>query len=164
MADQVRAAIVESLDGIGSYVPPMKTLAGVTVAQARKRPKRGIATIWEQLAHMVFWQDIFLTRMRGQIPPDVPHDQDGWPKMPSAPAEQDEAWADLVVHFAAGLNEAEKIAKRATLGDKLGPKMKRTFAGQLLSLATHNAYHLGQIVTLRRMIDAWPPPSGGYTW
>jgi hypothetical protein len=25
-------------------------------------------------------------------------------------------------------------------------------------LAVHNAYHLGKIVALRQVIDAWPPP------
>ena len=59
MADQVRVAILESIDGIGSYVPPMKTLAGLSAAEARKRPKRGIATISEQLAHMVFCRTSF---------------------------------------------------------------------------------------------------------
>jgi len=31
-------------------------------------------------------------------------------------------------------------------------------------LANHNSYHLGQIVSLRRLIGAWLPPSGGATW
>ena len=31
-------------------------------------------------------------------------------------------------------------------------------------LALHNSYHLGQIVLLRRILGAWPPPSGGDTW
>jgi hypothetical protein len=35
---------------------------------------------------------------------------------------------------------------------------------QLISLATHNAYHLGRIVLLRQLLKAWPPPSGGFTW
>ncbi len=163
MADPVRTAIIESIEGMGSYLEPMKLLAGISAAQARKRPKRGVATIWEQVAHMVFWQDIFLTRMKGQAPPDVPHDQDGWPKMPPVVG-QDDAWADLVAHFGAGLKEADRIAKRAKLGDKMIRKGKRTFAQQILSLATHNGYHLGQIVTARRMVGSWPPPAGGYTW
>lgn len=163
MADQVRAAIVESIQGLGSYVEPLRTLEGLSAAEARKRPKRGITTIWEQLLHMVFWQDIMLTRLKGQTPPDVPHDQDGWPKMPPV-AGQDEAWSDLLAHFASGLQEAEKIARRAKLGNRMSRQTKRTFANQLLSLSTHNGYHLGQIVTVRRMIGKWPPPSGGYTW
>jgi len=33
-----------------------------------------------------------------------------------------------------------------------------TLAEELESLAVHNAYHLGKIVALRQVIDAWPPP------
>jgi uncharacterized damage-inducible protein DinB len=25
----------------------------------------------------------------------------------------------------------------------------------------HNAYHLGQVVFMRRILGAWPPPGGG---
>jgi hypothetical protein len=31
----------------------------------------------------------------------------------------------------------------------------------LESLAVHYAYHLGKIVALRQVIDAWPPPEAG---
>lgn len=35
---------------------------------------------------------------------------------------------------------------------------------ELPTLADHNTYHFGQIVSLRRQLGAWPPPSGGQTW
>lgn len=163
MADPIRQAFISAIEGDGAYVSPMTSIEAVGAPQARKRVKRGLATIWEQLAHMVFWQDVMLTRMCGQVPPPVPHDADGWPKMPPVKG-QNEAWADLVAHSAAGLKEAEKIAKRAKLGNKMGSKMKRTFASQIMHLSIHNAYHTGQIVSLRRIIGNWPPPSGGSTW
>jgi hypothetical protein len=28
----------------------------------------------------------------------------------------------------------------------------------------HNAHHLGQIILLRQLFGAWPPPSGRFTW
>jgi len=31
-------------------------------------------------------------------------------------------------------------------------------------MAAHNSHHLGQVVLLRQMLGAWPPPSGSYTW
>lgn len=163
MADPIRQAFVGSIEGDGAYVSPMTAIEAVTAAHARKRAKHGLATIWEQLAHMVFWQDVMLTRMRGQVPPPVPHDVDGWPKMPPVKG-QDEAWAGLVEHFAVGLKEAEKVARKAKLANKMGPKLKRTFADQIMHLSIHNAYHAGQIVSLRRLIGNWPPPSGGATW
>jgi uncharacterized damage-inducible protein DinB len=28
----------------------------------------------------------------------------------------------------------------------------------------HNSHHLGQVVMVRRLLGAWPPPGGGDTW
>jgi hypothetical protein len=39
-----------------------------------------------------------------------------------------------------------------------------TIRDQLISLASHNAYHLGRIVVLRQLLGAWPPASGGFSW
>jgi hypothetical protein len=32
----------------------------------------------------------------------------------------------------------------------------RTYLRQILLIADHNAYHIGQIVLLRRLLGAWP--------
>jgi hypothetical protein len=31
-------------------------------------------------------------------------------------------------------------------------------------MATHTAHHLGQIIVLRQLLGAWPPPAGSWTW
>ena len=31
-------------------------------------------------------------------------------------------------------------------------------------VATHNAHHLGQVILLRQLLGAWPPPAGSWTW
>jgi len=28
----------------------------------------------------------------------------------------------------------------------------------------HNSHHLGQIITMRRLLGLWPPPGGTITW
>jgi hypothetical protein len=33
----------------------------------------------------------------------------------------------------------------------------QTLLREALLLADHNSYHLGQLVLLRKMLDAWPP-------
>lgn len=50
--------------------------------------------------------------------------------------------------------EADLLAKRGT---KAPLEMLQT-------IASHNSYHLGQVVILRQRLCAWPPPSGGLTW
>jgi hypothetical protein len=31
-------------------------------------------------------------------------------------------------------------------------------------MVAHNSYHAGQIATIRRALNAWPPKAGGDTW
>ncbi|MEW5702357.1 MAG: DinB family protein [Candidatus Zixiibacteriota bacterium] len=163
MPDRIRIALVKSLRGEHAHVKPLIALEALTAAQARQRPRRGLATIWEQLAHMVFWQDIMLARLRGEAPPYPKSAADGWPPMPPARDAVAE-WADLVAHFANGLKTAQRFAKTTDLARIIRTKTKRTTVEQLIALAQHNSYHVGQIVTVRRMLGLWPPPSGGDTW
>ena len=32
------------------------------------------------------------------------------------------------------------------------------------AMASHLSYHLAELILLRRIFGAWPPPSGGYVW
>jgi hypothetical protein len=65
-------------------------------------------------------------------------------------------WQDLVAEFLAGSEAAAALGR--------SPEVWTEGAGASLvenleSLAVHNAYHLGKIVALRQVIDAWPPPA-----
>jgi len=39
-----------------------------------------------------------------------------------------------------------------------------TWGRSFLAFSLHGTYHLGQVVLIRRMLGAWPPPGGGDTW
>ncbi|MDH3456265.1 MAG: hypothetical protein OER90_05435 [Gemmatimonadota bacterium] len=66
-------------------------------------------------------------------------------------------WEDLVSEFLAGSETAVELGRLPeALMEEVGPGV--TLAERLESLAVHNAYHLGKIVALRQVIDAWPPP------
>jgi hypothetical protein len=66
-------------------------------------------------------------------------------------------WEDLVTEFLSGSETAVELGhSREALMQEVRPGV--TLAEELESLAVHNAYHLGKIVALRQVIDAWPPP------
>jgi uncharacterized damage-inducible protein DinB len=44
------------------------------------------------------------------------------------------------------------------------PLAHHTVREALVHVAMHNAHHLGQVITLRQLLGAWPPPAGSYTW
>jgi len=155
--------IIASLSAPDSHVSPAVALEGVTAAQARRRPSRGLNTIWEQLAHVVFWQEFVLSTLQSASPRPPASADGGWPPMPPGRGAAD-AWTALRARFADSLGRIEAIARRGSLARRVGRRGRSTLGEELLVLADHNTYHFAQIVSLRRQIGAWPPPSGGQTW
>jgi uncharacterized damage-inducible protein DinB len=163
MANPLTRGFVNALIGKGAHLSPKAVLEGLSVAQVRRRPVKGLATIWEQLAHIVYWQDFLLRVSEGKEPKAPRSAELGWPAMPPLAGSRN-GWAKLVKRFERGLAAAALIAEEKTPTAGVKPGSRRTFGGILLTLADHNSYHLGQIVTLRRLIGSWPPHSGGTTW
>jgi len=63
------------------------------------------------------------------------------------------------------LEHALKVMTRAVeKADLLAKRGRKTPLEVLQTIASHNSYHLGQVVVLRQRLCAWPPPSGGLTW
>ncbi len=163
MDQALRDKIIASVGGGGAHVAPLVALEELTAAQARRRPSKKLATIWDELAHIVFWQDLTLEILRGGQPHTPEHAAGGWPGIPSGRG-TGKAWEALKARFAAGVAELEQAARMRDLEARVGGDTKSTLGELLVMIANHNSYHIGQIVALRRLIDAWPPPSGGATW
>jgi len=57
MPSALSRGCINALTGKGAHAPPMTAIENASHTEARRRPARGLATIWEQFAHMVYWQD-----------------------------------------------------------------------------------------------------------
>src|SRR5699024_4599212 len=112
-------------------------------------------SIWQILNHMIYWQNYILHLLREEetIPPQ--HATETWPAEVKPPAKKD--WELAVNKFSDGLNEALRFAENED-GVSNGQ------VEHLLSLISHNSYHSGQVVIIRRYLNQWPPPTGGDTW
>jgi hypothetical protein len=120
-----------------------------------KRPKGAAHSPWEVLEHMRIaqWDILEFTRNANHVSPEFP---DGY--WPSAPAPANEkAWEKSVGAFRTDLtaitelvaNESTDLFARIPHGDG------QTILREVLLVADHNAYHLGQLVLLRRLLGAW---------
>jgi uncharacterized damage-inducible protein DinB len=163
MEQALRDKIIASVSGRGAHVAPLVALEELTAAQARRRPSKKLATIWDELAHVVFWQELTLEIVRGGQPQTPEHAAGGWPPIPGGRGAT-KAWEALKARFAAGVAELEEAGRTRDLEARVGADTKSTLGELLLIIANHNSYHFGQIVALRRLVDAWTPPSGGATW
>ncbi len=78
-----------------------------------------------------------------------------WPEAPTPPNEK--AWQKSVNAFRADLKAmTELVANESTdLFAKIPHGDGQTVLREALLLADHNAYHLGQLVLVRRLLGAW---------
>jgi uncharacterized damage-inducible protein DinB len=80
---------------------------------------------------------------------------DYWPKDPAPP--NAEAWDQSVASFKHGREQFKALAREARDLYALVPtgQGQQTYFRAILLLNDHNAYHLGQIVAVRRALGAW---------
>ena len=70
----------------------------------------------------------------------------------------DEEWTASVEGFLADLEEVITLVQDAKLDltANIPHGAGRTYLRQVLLVADHNAYHLGQIVQARKLLGDWP--------
>ena len=143
------------LRGGHAHVGFKKAVARMPQDLRGKKPRGAPYTPWQQLEHLRISQRDILEYMR-----DPKHVSPEWPAgywpAPVPPATG--AWAGSARAFEADLKALEAMASDpstdllATVpADPDGP----TILHELLLVADHNAYHLGQLIVLRRLLGAW---------
>ena len=125
-------------------------------AELRGRRVRGLPhSAWEILEHLRLAQhDIldFARNPRYQAPawPD-----DYWPPSPQPPAAR--AWDRSVAAFRRDRRALQKMAADPHL--KLSKRIPhgdgQTYLREILLVLDHNAYHVAELVVLRRLLGAW---------
>jgi hypothetical protein len=152
----LREDVAVLLRGGRAHVGFEQAVAGVPVGLRGKKPQGAPYTLWQQLEHMRIVQRDILEYIRNphHVSPKWPEGY--WPEEPS-PAPN--AWAKSVKAFQAerrslldlAANPSTDLLERIPPGDPDGV----TILHELLLVADHNAYHLGQVVMLRRLQGAW---------
>ncbi|NEW07483.1 DinB family protein [Paenibacillus sp. SYP-B3998] len=153
-------ALVKSLIGERGHIPIARALSDITVDVAGKRTDNMPYSIYQLLMHMSYWQDFMLTYLEGGKPVLPTSVMESWPS--EEQPEDAEKWQDTVEHFLQGVEKAVQMAQTTQLDEPINNFPGETKAGILRNIASHNSYHLGEIVLLRRLHGAWPPPGGGY--
>ena len=156
VGDSYAAAPAHIIEGLGSDLVH-RVVAGIP------------HTIYQELWHIAFWQQLSLDWIAGVKTPFPAQPAFGFPTELQI---EEESWDQLCLRFVQGSQTAAAITRDGTQLEAIircpsRPGLAvRTMSvrEQLESLAAHNAYHLGRIVMLRQLGQAWPPQSGGYSW
>jgi len=157
------------LAGDSAAAPPDFILEGLEGEAAHRVIAGAPRTIYEELWHIVFWQQMTLDWIQDVETTYPEHASAGFPTQQDSDQED---WDELRQRFFRGNREAAAMARDASrleqpvrCPSRPGiPVRIMTVREQLESLGAHNAYHFGRIVLLRQLLGAWPPPSGGFSW
>lgn len=144
------------------HIAPVHILDGLDWQLAGVLPEQVPHSIFQVTNHVIYWQDLFLLGLQSSTMRGPENAQDGWPGT-QAPSTKEE-WDTTVAHYKQGLQYAQDAIHAEDPLISIPATAQTSRLDVLTTLALHNSYHIGQIALLRRMLNAWPPPSGAHTW
>jgi uncharacterized damage-inducible protein DinB len=166
---QMERVALELVEGRGAHVDPVGCIEDLRAEVACSKPAGFEHSICEIVAHLNYWMEYDMKRMRGTPDPYPGHAAESWP---SSERVREAEWKEIVDGFRKLLRDLESVCRSDALAwMKQAPathasheKNASTVGAMIFQLIAHNSYHIGQIVDLRRALGAWPPTKGGDTW
>ncbi len=150
MKEQVIEAITSGLIGKWTHLDPKSALTNLTPENARKKPQNAAHSCWELLHHIVIWQDALIAQIKGSsIDWNEIEKKDNWPTSESM--KDDLNFSSLLNRFYSGMEEAQKMLERVDFTSTYGQFPELSIIKLYLVLLQHTSYHLGQILTIRKI-------------
>ncbi len=154
-AQSLRDHLLSLLRGGGAHLDLEAAIDGLPPELRGRRPENIPYSCWELLEHMRIAQYDILEFSRN---PD--YDSPDWPEgyWPDEQAPPDEAvWQKSVEDFQNDLQAMQDLVADSSndLFEPFPHGDGQTLLREALLVADHNAYHLGQIVVVRRALRAW---------
>ena len=151
----LRQHLLNLLSSGGAHVEWRAAFRGIPPKLRGVRPGGLPYSVWELLEHMRIAQRDIL-----EFSCDAKHVSPDWPAgyWPAAAAPPNtKAWDKSLRSFARDLGAMKKLVASAKtdLFAKIPHGTGQTILREALLVADHNAYHLGQILTVRRLLGNW---------
>ena len=151
----LREHLLYLLNGGGAHASFDVAIKGLPASLRGKRPEGAEHSAWEILEHMRItqWDILEFSRDPKHVSPEWPSGY--WPGTQAPPNR--EAWNKSVKSFEVDLKAMCQLVRRpsANLYARIPHGDGQTILREALLLADHNAYHLGAMVLLRRLLGAW---------
>lgn len=163
-SDVLRSVLTNQLNGTVARRSAEEILRDVPPAARGVQPE-GLPeaySLWQILEHMRVTQADYLAYC---MDPDYTlpaWPDDYWPASVAPPS--NEAWARSLEAVLSDLQSVKAFVndREVDLAGEIPHADGESYhspqyAQEIAAIADHNAYHLGQFVTVRRLLDVWPP-------
>jgi hypothetical protein len=154
--DSLRRHLLELLKGGSAHIGFDEVLAGIPAKLRGQKPSGLPHSPWMLLEHMRLgqWDILEFSRKRKHVSPDWPKGY--WPRSEAPPSSL--AWNTSIKKFRQDLKTMQALLTnpKTDLYAPIPWGDGQTILREALLLADHNAYHLAQLVDVRRLLGAWP--------
>jgi uncharacterized damage-inducible protein DinB len=131
------------------FVDANTAVAGLTPEQANWTDGKGNHSVGQLAYHLVFWNQQELAKLKGETPAKFSGNNDE-----TFNNFDSKKWTELVHQLDQVMVDLEKAVEAAD------DKKLAANASMIAHIGTHNAYHVGQIVFVRKEQGSWDPEKG----
>lgn len=136
-------------DKSDSFVCGNVAMANLTPQQANWSDGKGNHSVGQLAYHMVFWDKYSLAKLRGETPEKYSGNNDD-----TFTRFDPKQWNDVVHQFDEAMTSLERMVESAS------DEQLTKWAPELALVATHNAYHIGEMVMVRKEQGVWDASKG----
>jgi len=152
----LREHVLYLLQGGGAHARFDEVIAGIPAELRGQKPTGMPHSLWMLLEHMRLaqWDILEFSRDAKHVSPEWPKGY--WPPKDAPPNAA--AWNGSIKKFRQDLKAMQTLVKnpKTDLFAKIAWGDGQTILREAQLVADHNAYHLAQMVDVRRLLGAWP--------
>jgi len=131
------------------FVPANIAVAGLTADQAKWAPGKDVHSVGQLANHLLFWNTRELADLKGEkAQPFNGNNDETFNNFDAA------QWAETVKRLDTVLTELEKTV------ESFDDQKLAANASLIAHIGAHNAYHIGQIIYVRKLQGSWDPAKG----
>lgn len=152
----LREPLARSLAWSDAHVSLDEAVRGLPARLRGARPAGLPHSPWELVEHIRLAQRDILDFCTGEAYQELAWPSDYWPATPEPPSA--EAWEQSLARIRSDREALQRLASDSTL-DLMSVAKHGTdqpLLRQLLLVVDHTAYHVGQLVLVRKLLGSWP--------
>ena len=151
-APTLRSILLEQLRSTHNseewFVPANIAVEGLTPEQASWTDGKGNHSVGQLAAHLVYWNRRNLARFKGEPQEKFTNNDETFTSFDA------KHWADIVKQLDQVMTEWEQVVSTAD-EEKL-----KSWYSTIEHVGAHNAYHIGQMIYVRKEQGSWNPDKG----
>jgi uncharacterized damage-inducible protein DinB len=155
-SDSFRQQLAKSLAWKDAHVDFDAAIDGIPPDKRGARPDGAPHSAWQLLEHLRLAQHDILDFCLNPGYKELVWPDDYWPASPEPPAAA--AWDESVRRYRADRDAMARLATdpAVDLDARIPHGQGQTIGREVLLVLDHAAYHLGELVLLRRLLGIWP--------